>query len=200
MQVNLETYKGIIFDMDGTLVDSMSLHLKAWQLTAEKFDFEYDEEWLYNQGGTPTYGIAELINAKQQRGLDPSALAVSKREFFDQIRHQVALIPETFALLQQLQGQKKLAIGTGADARTTEFILNTLDLVPLLDVIVNANDVERHKPEPDTFLLAAQKMGLTPDQCVVFEDTKTGLAAAQAAGMDCYLVINNKIARFVPKP
>jgi len=200
MQVNLAAYKGIIFDMDGTLVDSMSLHLKAWQLTAEKFGFEHDEVWLYNQGGTPTHNIAEMINAKQQRNFDPFALVMSKRDFFDQIRHQVELIPDTYTLLQQFQGQKKLAIGTGADARTADFILNTLDLVPLLDVIVTANDVRQHKPEPETFLLAAHKMGLTPEQCVVFEDTKTGLAAAQAAGMDCYLVINNKIARFVAKP
>ncbi len=198
--VDLDAYQGVVFDMDGTLVDSMKLHLKAWQLTAQRFGFAYDEAWLHSQGGTPTLGIAELINQHQQRNFDPFELVVSKRKYFDEIRHQVEVIPSTFSLLQQYQGQKRFAIGTGADAKTTDFILETLALRSLLDTVVCANDVTKHKPEPDTFLLAAQQLGLAPEQCVVFEDTKTGLAAAQAAGMDCFLVVNGEISQFVARP
>ncbi len=196
MNIDLSRYKGIIFDMDGTLVDTMPTHLEAWRMTAERHGFHFDYEWFYELGGVPTAKTVTLINETQSLQLDSEQVSITKREIYESISVLAEVIEDTYSLLVQHRPGKKIAIGTGSDRQGADRTLGASGLTGLMDTLVCSDDVANHKPSPDTFLLAAQRLGLEPRDCVVFEDTQTGLQAARSAGMDCYLVVDGKIAEF----
>jgi beta-phosphoglucomutase-like phosphatase (HAD superfamily) len=99
----------------------------------------------------------------------------------------------TIEVLEHFFGDKKLAVGTGSQRESAIRLLTKTALITKFDTIVTATDVEHHKPNPDTFLLAASNLGLPAKVCVVFEDTLLGKQAAHAGGMDCVMVENNQL-------
>jgi beta-phosphoglucomutase family hydrolase len=196
LNIDLSHYKGLIFDMDGTLVDTMPTHLEAWRLTAEHHEFEFSYEWFYELGGVPTLETIVMVNEAQDLRLEPLGVSITKQQIFESICSKIDLIDETHSLLMQHRPDKKIAIGTGSDKKGADRTLAASGLIGLLDAVVCSDDVANHKPSPDTFLLAAERLGLKPHECVVFEDTRTGLEAARSAGMDCYLVVDGKVREF----
>jgi beta-phosphoglucomutase-like phosphatase (HAD superfamily) len=118
---------------------------------------------------------------------------------FDEIEYHGDIIAHTFQVLKSAQGLFRTAIGTGSQRNNAMRLLEERDLLPLLQAIVTATDVTKYKPNPDTFLLAAEKLSLSPELCAVFEDTELGKQAAHAAGMDCFLVVGESF-EFHPKP
>lgn len=193
---DFEQYQGLIFDMDGTIIDSMPAHLQTWLRTSAHFDFPYDKEWLHSMGGMPSHKITQEINQRYQLNLDPADVQTFKtREFLSMdLENIVTLIPCTYALVKHFSGQKPMAVGTGSSTSTATRLLTQLGIIELFETIVTANDVVNHKPNPDTFLLAAKRINIEPSACVVFEDTELGLQAAHAAGMDCVLVKDNQLS------
>lgn len=181
-------YSGFIFDMDGTLIDTMPTHLSAWQKTAEQFGFPFDQSWLHSLGGMPSFKIASEINKKYGLALIPEEVSHFKMAAFSGFDEHGETIECTVQVLEQYLGQKKMAVGTGSQRESAIRLLTNAGLVDKLDAIVSATEVANHKPHPDTFLLAAQQLGLAADACVVFEDTELGKQAAHAAGMDCFMV------------
>ncbi|PSU92108.1 carotenoid dehydrogenase [Photobacterium kishitanii] len=195
--MDLSSYQGIIFDMDGTLVDSMPAHINAWQQTCADFELPFERDWFYAMGGSPTINTAVALLKKYDIDADPQLLVTSKLRYFDEIKHKGDIIPATFSLLRQQKAlHKPIAIGTGCYRHHALEILSTSGILPLVDVVVTANDVQRHKPFPDTFLEAARLLGVSVSHCVVFEDTELGCQAAHAASMDCYLVRDGIISEF----
>ncbi|MGO2497908.1 MAG: beta-phosphoglucomutase family hydrolase [Vibrio litoralis] len=193
MAVDVSSYKGLIFDMDGTLIDTMPSHLLAWKQTAEEFNFPFDAEWIHSLGGMPTQKVALLLNERYHIDINPQKVAEMKTGLFAGLIEDANIINCTYDVLKKFYGQKKLAIGTGSNQQNALRLLEHNNLLPLLDIVVTAADVQNHKPNPDTFLLAAQKLGLAPQECVVFEDTEIGRQAAIAAGMDCIMVVNGQL-------
>ncbi len=193
MSISLEQYSGLIFDMDGTLLDTMPTHVEAWQETAHHFGFPFDGEWLHSLGGMPSPKIAAEVSKKYGIPLDCQEVSQFKMASFANANTLATPIPVTLDLLTKAQGKFKTAIGTGSQRESAIKLLTKNKLMPLLDAVVSATDVENHKPNPDTFLLAAEKIGLAPSQCVVFEDTELGKQAAHAAGMDCIMVKDNQL-------
>lgn len=188
-----EQYQGFIFDMDGTLLDSMPEHLNAWEITAKKFGFPFSRDWLNGLGGMPSYKIVAEINREFDLQLDAQEIARFKMATFDEIVTDIEIIDCTNKVLQAYAGKKPIAIGTGSQRILAERLLCLSGLFDKVDVLVSANEVEAHKPNPDTFLKAAKLLNLKPSACVVFEDTELGKKAAHAAKMDCYMVEGNKL-------
>ena len=184
-----QDFNALIFDMDGTLVDSMPLHLAAWQQTAQEFGFVCDQEWLYAHGGVPSRKIAALIAHEQQIALDPEAVARCKTAHYVAMIEQATPFPAMVALVQQAAATLPMAIGTGSLHANAERILAQSGLGLYIHTVVAADDVQGHKPAPDTFLLAAERLGVVAADCLVFEDTEIGRLAALAAGMDCVMVV-----------
>lgn len=193
MAVDVSSYKGLIFDMDGTLIDTMPSHLHAWKQTAEQYHFPFEQDWIHSLGGMPTQKVAMQLQARYHIEIDPQQVANTKTTLFRDLIEDGSIIKCTFDVLKQYYGHKKLAIGTGSNQANAFKLLEHNGILPLLDAVVTAADVQNHKPNPDTFLLAAQKLGLKPNECVVFEDTEIGRQAAMAAGMDCIMVKNGQL-------
>lgn len=164
-----ERYAGLIFDMDGTILDTEPTHRKAWREVLGHYGLQYDVQ-----------AIIEL----NQADLDPHALA---REKTDAVRSMLLDSVEPLPLVEVVKswhGRRPMAVGTGSESAIAEALLTHLGLRRYFDAVVAADHVKHHKPAPDTFLLCAQRMGVQPTQCVVFEDADFGIQAARAAGMD----------------
>lgn len=191
--LDLSAYKGIIFDMDGTLVDSMGAHLKAWEKTCEAFGYPFDLSFIHGLGGVPTRKTVDILNDKYGQTHHPDEVAEFKRQTLEAMDQTPALIDDTWAVFQHYRSSLKIGIGTGAERVHALEVLQAHHILPQLDALVTASDVTHGKPHPETFLAVASAMGVEPTACIVFEDTEIGRQAAASAGMDCILVKDNKL-------
>ncbi|KMT64603.1 HAD family hydrolase [Catenovulum maritimum] len=181
-----EEYDAIIFDMDGTLVDSGRLHQNAWTLTLNKFGIPIEPELMRSLAGVPTKETVEILVEHFEIALKASTDEVNDyKEAIVQETIQNYVKPTQLAefALDNL-GKRPMAVGTGAYTEEAKLVLETCGLSHLIDYVVGADQVLNPKPAPDTFLRCAELMGMKPEQCIVFEDAKAGIKAAQDAGMD----------------
>lgn len=190
---DLNRYKGIVFDMDGTLIDSMGAHVIAWQHTCEQYAYPFDGEYIHNLGGVPTRDIVKLLNEKHDLSHDLDEVTETKRLAFIDLNDSPSIIDDTFQVMLRYQGILKMGVGTGSERNNAIQILTGTGLLARLETVVTASDVTYGKPHGETFIKVATNMGLQPHECVVFEDTEVGRQAAHNAGMDCIMVINGKI-------
>ncbi|MGL5661892.1 MAG: HAD family hydrolase [Aeromonas sp.] len=190
--MTLSTFQGLVFDLDGTLVDSMPLHLAAWEHTAREFGFHFDAHWFYELGGMPSRKIALLVAQEQQIPLDPLAVTRCKSDHYVANLHKATVFPAMLALVERYHGVIPMGIGTGSPRVNAEAVLRNTGLDRYFSVVVTADDVDQHKPNPDTFLLVANRLGVASSGCLVFEDTGIGLQAGKAAGMQTCLVKEGK--------
>lgn len=179
-----ERYAGLIFDMDGTILDTEPTHRKAWDEVTGRYGMHFDHQSIIALNGSPTWRIAQLIIEQNQADLDPHALAQEKTVA---VKRMLLDSVEPLPLIEVVKawyGRRPMSVGTGSESDVAEALLKHLGLRRYFDAVVAADHVQHHKPAPDTFLLCAQRMGVVPARCVVFEDADFGLQAARAAGMD----------------
>lgn len=175
--------KGLIFDMDGTLADSMPIHFIAWKLTAAENGFEYTEKQFFETAGMPTHKIVPVINKELGLNLDPVKFSHRKEELFLENIQNVKLIEPVAEIIREYHNILPMAIGTGGKKAIAKLTLEILGFDKYFNIIVSAEDVLNHKPYPDTFLKCAELMKVEPQYCQVFEDGEMGLIAAKKAGM-----------------
>ncbi len=182
IEINKNT-RGLIFDMDGTLADSMPIHFKAWKLTAKENGFEYTEKQFLDTAGMPTLKIVPLINKELGLSLDPVEFSRRKEELFLENIGDLKLIEPVADIVRNYHNILPMSIGTGGKKEIAILTLKMLGFDKYFDIIVSAEDVENHKPYPDTFLKCAELMNVPPEFCQVFEDGEMGIIAAERAGM-----------------
>ncbi len=176
----------LIFDCDGTLADTMPIHFLAWQEAVEPAGLVFDEDRFYSLGGVPTDKIIALLSEEQNKPVDVTQLAIEKEEAFDKLISRVEPIEPIVAIVKEHHGQLPLAVGSGGIRATVIATLEAIGIRDMFEHIVAAEDTERHKPEPDVYLRAAELLGVDPTQCRVYEDTDLGIEAGKRAGMECF--------------
>ena len=198
---DLSTYKALIFDLDGTLINSMPLHVLAWTTVYKERGYAFNPQTIYDLGGMSSKDVVLYFNRHGLEINDVDAFVARKvevyRSHFDKLH--------TFKPIENIlrDGKAKgqlIGIGTGTQRVNVDTILNFLNLDKCVDVSVSANDVTRHKPFPDTFLKAAQLLKLQPCECIVLEDGPLGIKSALDGGFDCIEVENGSFKRGILKP
>ena len=175
--------KALIFDLDGTLSDSLPVHIASWNAVCEKLNCTFDERIMVEMTGAPTMLFAERIVREQKLLIKPEELVDLKQQEFWQKINRIKPHNAVIDLMKKAHGTMPMSIGTGASRTSAMLQMRELDIDHLFDFIVTADDVDRHKPEPDTFLKCAELMNVEPEFCQVFEDGELGMQAAQTAGM-----------------
>ncbi|OOF69911.1 beta-phosphoglucomutase family hydrolase [Rodentibacter caecimuris] len=192
----VEQYAGFVFDMDGTLIDTMPIHAKAWHLTGKFFNYDFDCQIMYQLGGATVTTIAQAIMQKAGMPLEQLAAVIQKkRELSYQLVPQESTLLPTFDLVKKYYGVKPMTIGSGSHRAMIDLLMEKLQIEHYFNGIISADDVQAHKPNPETFLRCAEIMRLNAQQCLVFEDADLGVQAGLAAGMDVFDVRTGKLIR-----
>jgi len=176
---------GVIFDLDGVIIDSEALQHRAYNLVLQRFGIEvdaavYGREWIA-AGRGPEYAVQHFGLA-----ISPTELRRMKDPVYhDLMRSEIELVPGAHAAIERLSTTLPLAVATNSHATDVGFVMERFGLRQFFRAVVTREDYVGAKPLPDAFLTAAAHLGLPPARCVVIEDAAKGVRAAAAAGCPC---------------
>jgi len=176
-------FRAYLFDCDGNIADSMPLHYIAWKKALAEWNCDYPERLFYSWGGKPVKKIIADLNKMNGLQMPVDSLAAKKEAFYIEQLPQLKAIPEVLEYIEAEHGRIPFAVVSGSRRSTVIGSLKAIGLLDKFDTIVAAEDYTHGKPAPDAFLLAAERLGVAPADCLVFEDTDLGIEAAPAAGM-----------------
>jgi beta-phosphoglucomutase family hydrolase len=183
-------YKGIIFDMDGTMIDNMMIHHRAWQQKLSQIGLDLSIEEVKEKIHGVNEEILERLFGDRFSSEERRRIAWEKEAAYREIyRPQLQLLPGLEVFLNEAQAAGiPMAIGTAAPPENAHFVIEQLQLEPYFKGVFHSKDVSRGKPDPEIFQLAAQSMGLSTKECLIFEDSLTGAEAAQRADTQAVIV------------
>jgi HAD superfamily hydrolase (TIGR01509 family) len=176
-------FKAYLFDCDGTIVDSMPLHYVAWKEALSEWKCEFPEELFYAWGGLPVAEIIATLNEQQGLTMPVAEVQRRKEELYFELLPQLKAVPEVLEVIEASYGRIRFAVVSGS---TRESVTRSLEVVGLLDkfeTLVCAGDYTKSKPDPEPFLIAAERLGVAARDCLVFVDKEMGIQAATAGGM-----------------
>lgn len=176
--------RGIIFDCDGTLADTMPLHWRAWQTITKKHKLHFAEDRFYALGGVPSRDILKMLGEEQNIVIDHLKVSHEKEAEYLPLIAQVEPINTVVGVARENFGKIPLAVASGGNHSVIEQVLEHLGIRKLFAAVVTSEDVVNQKPAPDIFLEAARRIGVDPQFCRAYEDTDIGLQAIRAAGME----------------
>lgn len=175
--------KALIFDMDGTLIDTIHSHYEAWQKACAPYGVSFSLDYFFTLTGRPPIELSKRIVTEYGMRVSPQQLFHEKEAIFLKNMHTVEVIHPVITIVKQFHGLLPLAVGTGSNRPMAIEMLTSTGLFTFFDIVVTADDVTNYKPHPETFLNCADFFKVAPSHCQVFEDGQLGLEAAQAAGM-----------------
>jgi HAD superfamily hydrolase (TIGR01509 family) len=188
----MATFKAVIFDFDGTLVDSELLHFQSWNEAIKPFGISLTkDDYFSNFVGVPALGNAELILARHALPALPQELVASKEAALHALADTVdtPFMPFAEQLLKQLYAQKiPMSIVSGSHKSDILRVVQRTNIGHYFQHIISCDDVAANKPDPEGYLACAKKMGFNKHEYLVVEDTSTGTQAAKSAGLTCYAV------------
>jgi beta-phosphoglucomutase family hydrolase len=185
LEIPAGDFAGFIFDLDGTLVDTMPLHYRAWNRAIQRAGLkeELSEDLFYSLGGMPTRRVAAVFAEHYGLLIDVEKVFHEKEALFTEMMSEAKYIQPVVDFARKMHGKFPLSVASGGPKVIVTHTLELMKLADLFPVVVTPEDVLHGKPAPDLFLLAASKMGVPPVRCLVFEDAVPGIQAAEAAGM-----------------
>jgi beta-phosphoglucomutase family hydrolase len=177
------SFQAYLFDCDGTIVDSMPLHYIAWKKALAEWNCTFDEQLFYAWGGLPVAEIIALLNQRQGLSMSVEDVSSRKENLYLDLLPQLKAVPEVVEHIEDQHGQIPFAVVSGSTRESVTASLTLVQLLHRFDSLICAGDYKKSKPDPEAFLLASDKLGVSPQSCLVFEDTDMGIQAANAAGM-----------------
>jgi len=175
--------KALIFDCDGTLVDSMPMHMQAWQQAFSQVGIHYDRDLLFSFKGMKETDVIASYNRHYQSNLDPQEMVNIKHQFLYGKISSVKPIKIVVDIAKAYYGKMPLAVVSGSPEKIVHPELEAIGILHLFETILTADDPFKPKPAPDIFLEAAKRINVKPAYCQVFEDGDPGLESARNAGM-----------------
>ena len=180
--------KAVIFDLDGVIVSTDEYHYKAWKKIAEEQGIHFDREINERLRGVSRMESLDIILDNANRNYEMNEkieLANIKNNYYRKLLDRLTvddILPGVMRILKELK-QKNIKVAIGSSSRNTSFILEKIELQNYFDAVVDGNEIKRSKPDPEVFLLAAKKLELESQECIVVEDADAGVEAALAGGM-----------------
>ena len=184
--------KAVIWDMDGVIAATAPYHLKAWQEVFRKRGIDFTKKQFSRHFGQRNDAIIKGAMGEDVSSEEMETIADEKEKSFRRrIGQDVKALPGVIELLNSLlQHGFKIALASSAPMENIDFITRSLGINSIFQSIITGHEVPRGKPSPDVFLLAAQRLGVKPANCIVIEDAVAGITAAKTAGMFCLAVTN----------
>lgn len=177
-------FQAYLFDLDGTVADTMVLHLDSWQQAVREFGGEFPTDLFWAWGGIPLPRTVEMLNERFGYQLNPSEVVHRKEQLYLELIDQVKAVASVLAHVHDAKERGlKIAIVSGSPKLSIGRTLEVLGLSDTFDTEVGAEDYAHGKPDPEPFLTAAKRLNVEPLHCLVFEDADAGIASATAAGM-----------------
>src|ERR1700744_3772892 len=173
-------FKAFLFDCDGTIADSMPLHYVAWKKALSEWSCKFPEDLFYAWGGMPVAEIISTLNERQKLEMPVEAVAERKEALYFELIAELKAVPEVLEHIESSHGRIPFAVVSGSTRDSVTASLGALCLLDRFETMVCAGDYEGSKPDPQAFLLAADRLGIVPESCLVFEDTEMGIQAATA--------------------
>ncbi len=180
--------KALIFDLDGTIADTMPVHFLAYKNILREYGIDFTPELFSTLAGVPAIGTIQKLNEQFGTSMDPVEIGLFKEKEYEKIMHKMKPVTPVVDLVTKYHGKLPMSVGTGGYRRLAWKTLEILGLKDYFEILVASEDVEHSKPHPETFLKCASLMGVKPEVCHVFEDGDLGIQAATAAGMMSTLV------------
>jgi len=189
-----EDFEGYIFDCDGTLAHSMPMHYESWcnALKKHRAQFEFTWELFYSMAGMGIQHSVERFNNQFNQTLDHNCIMHDIKVFVHENLHRIEPMTEVVDVARRLSKVRPTSVASGGPKVIVHRVLEIIKVKDIFQHIVTQDDVVNCKPHPEIFLYAAEKMGVDPRKCLVFEDSLLGIEAAKSAGMKHVLIKHNR--------
>lgn len=180
----MNNLEALIFDLDGTLADTMPVHYQSYLKVFKPYQIQFPENRFYEMAGIPCQQIVEILAEEHHIKLDTHKIAEQKDDLYHDMLDQIQPIQKIVDIVKKnLKIGTPMAIATGSKRDSAQKTLRAIELENCFQVIVCAEDTPKPKPEPDVFLIAAKQLSVKPENCTVFEDSWLGIQGAKSAGM-----------------
>lgn len=178
-----QNIKGIIFDCDGTLVDTMPVHNKAWAAIFQKYDIKTPLSYLDRFASCPSWMLAKDVFEKENLNLDYNTIGQEKEDLYFEYLDSAEAYPKVIEYVKEYYGKLPMAVLSGGGRKGVIKSLEFHDLVKYFDFVIAADDGYSPKSETQVWIDVANKFKINPSECLVFEDGDVGINSAKKAGM-----------------